>query len=54
FAGRFGEEGVLLGLAGQLERVRPWRGRVPGVSGCGGHAVGKFFELESLASGGTF
>lgn len=36
FAGRFGEEGVLLGLAGQLERVRPWRGRVPGVSGCVG------------------
>ncbi|OZI83378.1 amidase, partial [Pseudomonas avellanae] len=26
FAGRFGEEGVLLGLAGQLERVRPLAG----------------------------
>ncbi|WP_147478496.1 amidase, partial [Pseudomonas syringae] len=31
FSGRFGEEGVLLGLAGQLERVRPWRGRGPGL-----------------------
>ncbi|WP_078910555.1 amidase [Streptomyces sp. NRRL S-87] len=31
FLGRVGEEGTLLRLAGQLERVRPWEGRRPGV-----------------------
>ncbi|MEE4754817.1 amidase [Pseudomonas viridiflava] len=34
FAGRFGEESTLLALAGQLERARPWRGRVPLVNAC--------------------
>ncbi|MDQ0737695.1 amidase [Pseudomonas sp. W4I3] len=31
FMGKFGAEGVLLGLAGQLERAVPWDGRRPGV-----------------------
>ena len=31
FAGRFGEEGTLLRLAGQLERAQPWFERVPDV-----------------------
>jgi amidase len=35
FAGRFGEEATLLALAAQLERARPWRGRVPAVNACG-------------------
>ncbi|MEE4954390.1 amidase family protein [Pseudomonas alliivorans] len=34
FAGRFGEESTLLALAGQLERARPWRRRVPLVNAC--------------------
>ncbi|MCF5705805.1 amidase [Pseudomonas syringae] len=34
FAGRFGEESTLLGLAAQLERAQPWRGRVPVVNAC--------------------
>jgi amidase len=31
FAGRFGEEGTLFRLAGQLEQARPWAGRWPPV-----------------------
>jgi len=34
FAGRFGEERTLLALAAQMERARPWRGRVPKVNAC--------------------
>ena len=29
FTGRFGDEDLLLSLAGQLERAQPWFGRVP-------------------------
>jgi amidase len=32
FVGRFGDEATLLRLAAQLERARPWAGRVPPVS----------------------
>ena len=32
FSGKFGEEATLFRLAGQLERVRPWKDRVPPVS----------------------
>ncbi len=31
FAGRYGEEATLLGLAGQLERAKPWFDRIPPV-----------------------
>lgn len=31
FAGRFGDEATLFGLAGELEAARPWMGRRPGV-----------------------
>ncbi len=33
FAGRFGDEGTLFRLAGQLERARPWFERRPPISG---------------------
>lgn len=33
FVGRFGDEGTLFRLAGQLERARPWRERRPPISG---------------------
>ncbi len=33
FAGRFGDEGTLFRLAGQLEQARPWFGRRPPISG---------------------
>lgn len=36
FAGRFAEEGTLLALAAQLERLQPWLGRVPAVNACKG------------------
>jgi amidase len=29
FAGRFGDEATLFRVAGQLERARPWAGKVP-------------------------
>ena len=29
FVGRFGDEGTLFRLAGELERARPWAGRIP-------------------------
>ncbi len=29
FTGRFGDEATLFALAGQLEKARPWAGRVP-------------------------
>ncbi|MCX6000595.1 MAG: amidase family protein, partial [Chloroflexi bacterium] len=32
FAGRFGDEATLFRLAGQLEKAKPWIGRVPPVS----------------------
>lgn len=35
FMGRFGEESLLLSLAAQLERARPWRGKVPPVNAMG-------------------
>ena len=31
FVGRFGEEGTLINLAGQLEQARPWINRRPPV-----------------------
>ncbi|MFI0432157.1 MAG: amidase [Candidatus Nanopelagicales bacterium] len=31
FAGRFGDEATLFSLAAQLERVRPWRDRIPAI-----------------------
>ncbi|MBD8573874.1 amidase [Pseudomonas syringae] len=35
FIGRFGEDALLMALAAQLERARPWRGRVPPVNAQG-------------------
>lgn len=32
FVGRFADDGLLFQLAGQLERARPWAGRLPGAS----------------------
>lgn len=36
FIGRFGEDALLMSLAAQLERARPWRGRVPPVNAVAG------------------
>lgn len=35
FAGRFGEEGMLLSLAAQLERAQPWAGKLPPLNAAG-------------------